>query len=335
MRPTLAQIAEQAGCSKATVSLALRGDTRVKRSTREKVAAIAANLGYRPDPLLARLAAERWRRDARPKGETLACVVFRSWKKFGLPQRSLLFPALRAQAERHGFRLEIFFREDFPNIQALAKVLTNRGINGLLLAGTMLPEHTADLEQMPWERFATVAFELGFHRPPCPLVREDMAAAARLLYDKALAAGHRRIGVLMGTKGFSLNDESIESGFVYARHRAGRAVTEPPITNIGLNPRNLSPIRQWFELHRPDALLFEYPFVIHEWRRWETRPALGVLRLHEDNPPPCSGVITPQALIQTTAVDLLIDRLHRSDFGAHAHPVTIEVPSVWHDGGTL
>lgn len=51
-------IAEACGISKMTVSLALRGDPRVKTTTRDKVLAEARKLGYQTNPYIATLMAQ-------------------------------------------------------------------------------------------------------------------------------------------------------------------------------------------------------------------------------------------------------------------------------------
>src|SRR5687767_9601242 len=50
--PSMQTVADRMGVSRATVSLALRNDPRLPKATRERVQAIARELGYRPDPLV-------------------------------------------------------------------------------------------------------------------------------------------------------------------------------------------------------------------------------------------------------------------------------------------
>ena len=51
--PSLGQIAQQAGVSRAAVSMALRNHPRIPEATRQRIQSIAAKLGWRPNPLLA------------------------------------------------------------------------------------------------------------------------------------------------------------------------------------------------------------------------------------------------------------------------------------------
>ncbi len=54
---TLSVIAAHVGCSKNTVSLALRGDSQIPESTREVIRKAADKLGYRPNAVVSHLMA--------------------------------------------------------------------------------------------------------------------------------------------------------------------------------------------------------------------------------------------------------------------------------------
>ena len=73
-RVTMAIIAEKAGVSKNTVSLALRHDPQIPPHTRKRIAKIAKSLGYTKNPVVAQLMTEL--RKAHPAGyrRTLALL---------------------------------------------------------------------------------------------------------------------------------------------------------------------------------------------------------------------------------------------------------------------
>src|SRR5258708_3707224 len=72
----LQDIAEKAGFSKATVSLALRNHASIPEPTRELIQTLAAEMGYRPNPLVSALMTyRRTSQPTRPTDLTLAIVM--------------------------------------------------------------------------------------------------------------------------------------------------------------------------------------------------------------------------------------------------------------------
>ncbi len=70
-RVSLRDVAKTVGVSHVTVSLALRGDTRVSATRRTEIRAAAEQLGYRPDPMLSSLASYRRNKSAVPISATV------------------------------------------------------------------------------------------------------------------------------------------------------------------------------------------------------------------------------------------------------------------------
>ena len=88
----LQEIAEKAGVSRATVSLALRNQTSIPARTRTRIRQLAEQLGYRPNPLISALMSyHRAARPVKPTHLTLAFVVKFSHRD---PWESYLSPDL-------------------------------------------------------------------------------------------------------------------------------------------------------------------------------------------------------------------------------------------------
>jgi LacI family transcriptional regulator len=154
-------VAEAAGVHNTTVSLALRNNPSLPAKTRERIQAIAAALGYRPDPALRALASYRRGISGPRQVETLAFVTATD-TRHGWRDDALLrtyFEGASARAEELGFRLEPFWlREPGLTPLRLSRILDHRGIHAVLLAthpDTCLPTATFD-----WSRLCGVA--LGF-----------------------------------------------------------------------------------------------------------------------------------------------------------------------------
>ena len=54
-KPIMEDVARAVGYSRATVSLALRGDASIPEKTRQRIAKVAEKLGYRTNPLVSAL----------------------------------------------------------------------------------------------------------------------------------------------------------------------------------------------------------------------------------------------------------------------------------------
>jgi len=322
----LSDIAARAGCSKATVSLALRNDPRVSAKTRKEIRALARTMGYQPNPTLAQIASERWRRGENRVAETVAYVTFRKYATPAIPGSG---PArgMHEEAERLGFRLDVFPWHDYESLERITTILSNRGIRGVILGATTLPVHEEEIEKFPYDRFSTVACELGFHRIPVMLITPDHFSAARDLIRYAHNAGFRRIGAVVEAKGFSLNDETIEAGFVYEQWRI-EPDRPPLVIDLPLGPDTNGLIAPWIKEHKPDLVITGFAARADALRK--KYPKIRFLSLRcQHRHPKVYGTILPGDETGRVAMATLADQLARHDFGRSPAPETINVPFRW------
>src|SRR5438552_3565483 len=107
--PRLQDIADQAGLSKATVSLALRNHPSIPPPTRTRIQKLAEQMGYRPNPLVSALMAyQRTTQAIRPTGLTLAVVIdfprsTSTWRQYLSED---LLAAAGARARELGYNIE-------------------------------------------------------------------------------------------------------------------------------------------------------------------------------------------------------------------------------------
>src|ERR1700758_5798690 len=71
----MAEIAQSVGVAPSTVSRALRSDPRISAATRQRVEEAAEKLGYRPNPLVSALMANRRRRGGAGEVDVIALVT--------------------------------------------------------------------------------------------------------------------------------------------------------------------------------------------------------------------------------------------------------------------
>ncbi|HLP24844.1 MAG TPA: LacI family DNA-binding transcriptional regulator, partial [Acidobacteriota bacterium] len=162
---TQQDIARETGLSQTAVSLALRNSPDVSPATVKRVRAAAKRLGYRPDPLISALMAQRHRR---AQGSYRAKIAFLhafprrdDWRTYAYAAGC--FAGARATAEERGYVCEPFWlREPGITAQRLSQILWTQNVQGLLFAP--LPVDFPVLE-IDWKKFAALSLDYSLLRP--------------------------------------------------------------------------------------------------------------------------------------------------------------------------
>lgn len=179
-RITQRDIAREAGVDVSTVCLSLNGHPRIPAATRERITALALEMGYRPDPALSSIAMTRWQGRRDVKGLVIGFL--------GDPKADTEIEAriqeagAREQAKALGYGLERFSIAAYPSPEKLAQVLRARGIRGLIVAQTRKQLDEDALRNLP------VPFvRCGYLHPvEGDVVRPDLRAAVEGMVDHLL-----------------------------------------------------------------------------------------------------------------------------------------------------
>jgi DNA-binding LacI/PurR family transcriptional regulator len=185
--PTLEDVAQIAGVSRALVSLVMRDSPRVSVESRKRVIDAASKLGYRPN-LMARNLASR-------KTMTIGVLL----NDLHNPWFAEVTDGIHASAERHGYQLILASGRRSPRLEsrALDTFLASR-VDGIIVAGCRLP--VARLEAVGSE-VALVSVGRAFVRLDIGSVTTDDSYGARLAVEHLHELGHRRIAHIDGGKG--------------------------------------------------------------------------------------------------------------------------------------
>ena len=335
-RPTLKDIAKDAGCTNATVSLALRESPRISLETRARVQQVAAKLGYRPDPMLSALAAHRWKRRPKIEGSTLAVIGDNLEGLDGMEER----------ARAYGYRLEKYLCADHPDPWKLSQTLYNRGILGVLVGQIFTPGFCAGFD---WSRFVSVACSEGMERPPVNLVMPNHFRAVQEGWDMCWAAGYRRIGMMLFDNPVAMDMHDREAAFldrqqaVPVRSRVsvlklrswGRKGQRPKQGDIS-HAVAVSLVNEWMRVHKPDMILgFNNAFYwLLKDSGWSIPEKVGFTDLWVSRPTAgASGFYLFPDEVGRRAVEWLDSLLRIGERGLPVHPATMSVNLVWQDGG--
>lgn len=334
-RTTLRDIAAAVGCTNATVSLALRDSSRISEATSIRVKQAAAELGYRPDPMLSALSAHRWKRRPKIEGSILAVVGDNLEGLAGMEER----------ARAYGYRLEKFLCSDNPDPHKLSQMLYNRGIIGVLVGQIF----TAGFcEGFDWSRFISVACSEGMECPPVNLVMPNHFRAVQEAWDKCWANGYRRIGMMLFDNPVAIDLHDREAAFFDRQQqvpirsripvlklkswgRKGQLAEKANISHAAAVTR----VNEWMCGHKPDMVIgFNNAFFwLLKDSGWTIPEAVGFTDLWLSKPSVgSSGFCLFPDEVGRRGVEWLDSLLRLGERGLPVHPATMAVNLVWHDG---
>ncbi len=185
--PTLEDVAQLAGVSRALVSLVMRDSPRVSSESRRRVQTAAAAIGYRPNLMARNLAARR----------TMTIGVLLN--DLHNPWFAEVADGVHDEAGRRGYQLILASGRRSPRLEstALDTFLASR-VDAVIVAGCRLPE----------KRLAEVATEVpvvsvgrALRHPDIGSVTTDDALGARLAVEHLVSLGHRHIAHIDGGNG--------------------------------------------------------------------------------------------------------------------------------------
>ncbi len=201
---TLQDIAHKLGISKVSVSKALRGHADIGKSTKEKVLALAAELGYRPNPIAQKLTAKHTR--------TIGLVVPKIAHHF----LTRAIDAIYSAANEVGYEIIMMVSEEKAELEKThIQTLLSMRVDGLLISVT---EQTQDPE---------IFLEVIAHNTPLVFFDRVIAGlgascitsadedGARQLVNCAIENGFRSFGHIGGYQTVSIGVKRY-SGFMKA-----------------------------------------------------------------------------------------------------------------------
>jgi len=331
-RITTIDVARAAGVSKMTVSRALRGERGIAPATRQRIAAVAEKLGYRPDPAVSELMG-RLRKSRIAGLERLAWLTtyetIGGWRSN--PGTCDMYKGAVEQAHKLGYRLEEFSLHT-PGMTAkrLSNILYNQSIRGIVLAPLL--EH-GSIEGFSWQHFATACCGHSLLSPPLHRVSVDQFEVFRIAWRQLAARGYKRIGLCVS----ATDNARIGYRWQGAQSVEGGMISEsdcvPPMITDDWNPPAFF---RWYNRHKPDVVL-SFPEA-HEWLksadiRIPRKCGFALLRL--DQAKNMAGVDHRFSDIGAAAVALVVSELSTNQYGIPKIRKSISIEPVWQDGSTI
>lgn len=213
---TLKDVAELAGVSLATASLALN-DRKVNEATRQRVLATARRLNYVPNRIGRILNTG--------KARTVCLLFMTSARHADIVHRTTLFYYLVegilavVEQQRYSLRLEVKSHEDPDLLAFFDQVVGDRSLDGIIIVPQFLTDypflHTLQTRNFPYVMFRPARFGSSVNH-----VDIENAVGGRLVAELFARLGHKKIAMINGPE---TNVDAIERerGFVEGLSSAG------------------------------------------------------------------------------------------------------------------
>lgn len=335
---TLQQIADAARVCRSTVSLALRNSRKISAETRQRVQAVAQQLGYRPNPLISAHMAFLRTLDPKATGQCIAFVCSHSLAEIRADTRTPLhqyYLGARARANELGYELELLNLFDHGmSGRRLSKILIARGISGVIIAPLTEGRGLSDVT-LEWEAFAFAMIEHTFIEPRLHKVCNDEFSTIGRMIQRLLDCGFARIGIAMPSR----MDEHANH-FWLAGYQTFQALTAPRhrVPHLITADWDREKFLAWYERWQPEAIITIGTDIV-KWLR-----GAGV-RVPEDvscatlywmkDRAALSGYYQNHELMAAASVDLVVAQLHRNERGLPASEKTTLIQAEWREGTTV
>jgi LacI family transcriptional regulator len=341
-RLSMARVAEAAGVSKNTVSLALRNSPRISAETRLRVERAAARLGYQRNAAVSCLMAEMRRSGSGGFSATLALLNANEDREaFRVhPTVPRYVAGARRRAAELGYGCDEFWLHD-PEVSGkrLASILRARGIRGALVVGLLSSNRLPERMRVLWDEIPAVVTGVRPRGPGLSFAGADQFSLALRAYEEAWALGYRRPGLVLDPVIDALIDGRFTAGYLIGERRwRGDSDPIPPFHRIVEARQDRRCFQEWLEATRPDVVFTLY----HEVERWVSElglrvPAdLGLIQYEwREQRGYWAGMDQRNDLVGEAAVDLLVSMIHHGQEGIPDRVIATQVTSEWVMGRTV
>jgi LacI family transcriptional regulator len=327
-------IATQAGVGKATVSLALRDDPRIRPETRRKIKEVADRLGYRSNPTVANLMAQL-RASREPKFQATLAFLNASPQDGELKNQTTFQSWLRGAKERAhalGYEIDYFWLHD-PEITPVRrlKILQSRNIRGMILAAVYDDSALNPEDNILFPGFASVAVGRKLLEPSPHYACNDQYDTAINAVSHVYRKGYSRPGLVLSEQVDRACEYRFSAGYNSAQKTPGAKDVLPVLYFT-----TEAAFGEWFRKNKPDSILTDQ-VILREWvKNLPGGDKVGFVHLDwEPKLSDWAGTNQNNDKVGAAAIDILIGQIHRNESGLPPFPRSMMIGSTWVDGASL
>jgi DNA-binding LacI/PurR family transcriptional regulator len=333
------KVAEAAGVSKSSVSLALRDDPRLALGTRRRIQEVAEQMGYRKNPIVASLMAQL-RVSQTPKFHANIALINCSSNRtvFDLHPYDEFRRGIRERADKSGYGVEEFWADE-PGVKParLLQILEARSIKGVILAATPEPKRLFPDHPELFRDFCVSVIGVDRTDPPLPRAASNHFRAARAAVEAMFRLGYRRPALFVSDKTDRVLDRRWSAGFSAGMHDAP-SMADGRAAPLFFETPDRALFAKWVKAERPDVIITDEAQVF-EWMQGlkiVVPDEIGLM--HLDWGPHLrdwAGMRQASRTVGAAAADLTILQITNNEVGPPEHPRLVLIESEFVPGPSL
>jgi len=187
-RPTIKDVARQAGLSLSTVSLVINNSGNVSEETRNKVLRVVKELGYHPSRTAKGLASKT--------SGNIGLILTGDHFFQAEPFYTKIFLGTEFEARQHNYYILLTtVGKDFNPKDSVPRFLLEGNVDGVIIAGRVNEKLISYIENL---HIPVILIDYELRRKRVPAVLADNRRGAQLAVSHLLSCGHRSIAFIGG-----------------------------------------------------------------------------------------------------------------------------------------
>ncbi len=324
-------IAEKAGYSTSTVSLALSNSPLISSATIRAVKSAARALKYKPNATISEVMSKIRKGKSDNSGETIAIFNARTSKIEKGSALEQYFNGAIAQAKKMGYIpliINLHAQENTP--QKISQILKARNIRGGIVAGHYREESLKPAILKVLKKIELVAIGIKGISPIMASVVLDRFKITYLFTRRIRALGHRRIGFVIERFADIFEEGKLVGGYLRAQVDSKREIIPPYFWKKTSN--NIAEISKYIKQNKLDAL-FSYSTAVSRELTQANVKFGNVKIFHADNAvfkSDIAGGVKNRSQVGAIGVKILSEILRgRLKTGKNEIPNVHSVPPRW------
>ncbi|MDQ8206343.1 LacI family DNA-binding transcriptional regulator [Coraliomargarita sp. SDUM461003] len=331
---TMADVARALNVHPSTVSLALKKDLRIPEATQLRVLKAANEMGYRPNPYVSALIAQRRSKSPENSTATLAFITEFETRDGWKASRNYLHLRhfLAKHAGNRGYQVEDFWLHE-PGLspERLKQIFETRNIRGAIICPL-----AADNDTLEFDFSDMVAVTIGYSLkvPTLNRVVIDYFGLVQIAINALKKQGHSRFS-FVSSRHIDHRVQNLSKAAYLAKWQEDPQDFLFPLIVPHLTPEVFS---AWYHRTKPQTILAASRDTFAFIQKWAENasihiPAdLSLVCLDKQAGGKEAGVVQHLEKEASATIELLTDRLEHASFGIPDFAQVVQVSGIWEPG---